>query len=46
MLYSYRIADYINKVVGTRKLPSGRTGVVVMKLDVEVSFNIRFALLR
>jgi len=30
-----RIADYINKVVGTRKLPSGRTGVVVMKLDVE-----------
>ena len=31
-----RIADYIKTVVGTRKLPSGRNGTVVMKLDVEV----------
>ena len=31
-----RIADYINTVVATRKLPAGRgPGAVVMKLDVE-----------
>ena len=31
-----RIADFINKVVGTRMIPDNRKGVVVMKLDVEV----------
>lgn len=31
-----RIADYINKVVGTRKIPDNKKGTVVMKLDVEV----------
>ena len=35
----FRIADYINKVVGTRKIPEFKTGAVVMKLDVEVSFK-------
>ena len=30
-----RIAQYINEVVATRKLPEGRKGSVVMKLDVE-----------
>ena len=30
-----RIAEYINEVVGTRKLPSEEPGAVVMKLDVE-----------
>ena len=31
-----RIAEYINTVVATRKLPPGRgPGVVIMKLDVE-----------
>ena len=31
-----RIAEYINDVVGTRKIPNGGKGAVVMKLDVEV----------
>ena len=31
-----RIADFINKVVGTRKVPDDKKGAVVMKLDVEV----------
>jgi len=30
-----RIADFINKVVATRALPENKSGVVVMKLDVE-----------
>ena len=30
-----RIADFINRVVGTRKIPDNRKGAVVMKLDVE-----------
>ena len=30
-----RIAEYINKVVGTRYIPPGRRGSVIMKLDVE-----------
>ena len=30
-----RIAQYINEVVATRKLPEGRKGSVLMKLDVE-----------
>ena len=30
-----RIAEYINKVVGTRYIPPGRRGAVIMKLDVE-----------
>ena len=30
-----RIAQYIKEVVATRKLPKGRKGSVVMKLDVE-----------
>ena len=32
-----RIADFINKVVATRALPENKSGVVVMKLDVEVT---------
>ena len=32
-----RIAEYIQQVIGRRKIPNGRRGVVVMKLDVEVS---------
>ena len=31
-----RIAEYINTVVGTRQIPLGKKGSVVMKLDVEV----------
>ena len=31
-----RIAQYINEVVATRKIPPGRKSAVVMKLDVEV----------
>ena len=31
-----RIAEYINDVVGTRKIPNDGKGAVVMKLDVEV----------
>ena len=34
-----RIADFIKTVVGTRKVPNGRKGSVVMKLDVEVEFD-------
>ena len=30
-----RIADYIKNIVGTRSVPEGKKGVVVMKLDVE-----------
>ena len=30
-----RIAQYIKEVVATRKLPKGRKGSVLMKLDVE-----------
>ena len=30
-----RIAEFINDVVGTRKLPTEEPGAVVMKLDVE-----------
>ena len=30
-----RIAEFINDVVGTRKLPTKEPGAVVMKLDVE-----------
>ena len=30
-----RIAQYIKDVVATRKVPPGREGAVVMKLDVE-----------
>ena len=33
-----RIAQYINEVVATRKIPNGVKGTVVMKLDVEVNF--------
>jgi len=32
-----RIAEYISRVVGTRRIPPGRLGKVVMKLDVEGS---------
>ena len=32
-----RIADFINNVVATRALPENKSGVVVMKLDVEVT---------
>ena len=35
-----RIAEYINAVVGTRKIPNNQRGAVVMKLDVEVSLAI------
>ena len=32
-----RIADYIKNIVATRSIPDGKKGVVVMKLDVEVT---------
>ena len=32
-----RIADFINNVVATRAPPENKSGVVVMKLDVEVT---------
>ena len=35
-----RIADYINNVVGTRKIPGNKKGAVVMKLDVEVIISL------
>ena len=31
-----RISEYINKYVATRRIPPGKRGAVVMKLDVEV----------
>ena len=31
-----RIAEFIMKTVGTRQIPNGGKGAVVMKLDVEV----------
>ena len=31
-----RISEYINKYVATRHIPPGKSGAVVMKLDVEV----------
>ena len=31
-----RISEYINTYVATRKIPAGKRGAVVMKLDVEV----------
>ena len=34
-----RIAEYINKYVATRRIPTGKKGAVVMKLDVEVTTN-------
>ena len=34
-----RIAEYINKFVATRRIPTGKKGAVVMKLDVEVTNN-------
>ena len=38
-IMNFRIADYVNKVVGTRKIPNGKKGAVVIKLDVEVKLN-------
>ena len=32
-----RISEYINTYVATRKIPPGKKGAVVMKLDVEVN---------
>ena len=37
-----RIAEYINEVVATRKIPDGKKGSVVMKLDVEVVLSTLF----
>ena len=31
-----RISEFINKYVATRRIPQGKRGAVVMKLDVEV----------
>ena len=31
-----RISEYINTYVATRRIPAGKRGAVVMKLDVEV----------
>ena len=31
-----RISEYINNYVATRRIPPGKRGAVVMKLDVEV----------
>ena len=35
-----RIADYINNVVGERRITNSKRGAVVMKLDVEVSTSL------
>ena len=35
MILTPTLPQYIKEVVATRKLPTGRTGAVVMKLDVE-----------
>ena len=42
---NFRIADYVNKVVGTRKIPNGKKGAVVIKLDVEVNFCVLWIIL-
>ena len=36
-----RIAEYIMKTVGTRQIPNGGKGAVVMKLDVEVREGLK-----
>ena len=37
-----RIAEYVKEVVGKRSIPHGKTGAVVMKLDVEVIHYIKY----
>ena len=35
-----RISEFINKYVATRRIPQGKRGAVVMKLDVEVGPSV------
>ena len=39
-----RISEYINKYIATRRIPSGKKGAVVMKLDVEVTILLHVVL--